>query len=37
MPVNLAPIDPAALLPVAGVTLSHAEAAVKNRAARMCC
>ena len=30
MPVNLAPIDPAALLPVAGVTLSYAEAAVKK-------
>ena len=30
MPVNLAPIDPAALFPVAGVTLSYAEAAVKK-------
>ena len=30
MPVNLAPIDPAALFPIAGVTLSYAEAAVKK-------
>lgn len=30
MPVNLAPIDPAALFPVTGVTLSYAEAAVKK-------